>query len=83
MDLLVVVFDLGYRRKRYLNDLAICNFDLYAGSCEGLGGFHASNCASHAPAVGSNNLHIVLPIKWLQRRECLGDFHNSILPGAY
>ena len=77
-----MVFDLRDRRKRYLHDLAICDLHLYAGSGEGLGGFHAPNCASDAPAVGRDNLHIVLAIKWLQSRECFGDFHDSILPEA-
>lgn len=76
-----MVFDLRYRRKRYLHDLAICDLDLYAGSGEGLGGFHAANCATHTPAVDRNNLHIVLAIKGLESRECFSDFHNSILRG--
>ena len=71
-----MIFDLCNRRKRDLHDLAICNLDLYAGSSEGLGGFHAPNCATHAPAVSRNNLYIVLPIQGLQSRECLSDFHN-------
>ncbi len=83
MNLLVVVFDLRNRRERYLHDLAICNLHLYAGSGEGLGSFHAANCATHAPAVGRYNLYIVLAIKRLQSCECLGNFHNSIPPGRY
>ena len=79
-DLLIVVFDLRNRREWYLHDLAVCNLHLYAGSGEGLGGFHAANCATHAPAVGRYNLYIVLAIKGLQSCECLGDFHNSIPP---
>jgi len=81
MDLLIVVFDLRDRRERNLHDLAICNLDLYAGSGEGLGGFHAANCSTHAPPVGRYDLYIVLAIKGLQSCECLGDFHNSVPPG--
>ena len=76
MDLLIVIFDLRYCGKRNLHDLAICNLDFYAGSGEGLGGFHASHCATHAPAVRRNNLHIVLPVQRLQSGECFGDFHK-------
>lgn len=78
-----MVFDLRYSGKRDLHDLAICDLDFYAGSGEGLGGFHAANCATHAPAVGRNNLHIILTIKGLESRECLSDFHNSILRGRF
>ena len=78
----VVVFDFRDRRKRNLHDLAICNLDFYAGSSEGLGGFHAPNYATHSPTVNGNNFHVVLAIEWLQSRECLRDFHNSIPPGA-
>jgi hypothetical protein len=75
-----VIFYFRDRRKRNLHDLAIGNLDLYAGSGESLGGFHTPHCATHAPAIGGNNLYIVLPVQRLQSRECLGDFHNAILP---
>jgi hypothetical protein len=77
-----MILDLRDRWKGYLHDLAVRDLDLYAGSGERLGGFHAPNCASHAPAVDRDNLHIVLAIKWLQSRECLGDLHDSFLPEA-
>ena len=80
--LLVVIFDLRYRREWYFYDLAIGTFDLYARSSEGLGGFHASNRTTHASAVNRDNLHVVLAIEWLQSRKCLGDFHDFILPEA-
>ena len=77
-----MILDLRYRRKRYLHNLTVCNLNLDAGSGEGLGGLHASNCATHAPAVGRNDLDVVLAVKRLQCRECLSDFHSFILPEA-
>ena len=78
-----MILDLGYRRKGYLHNLASRDLDLDAGRGESLGGLHASNCSAHAPAIGRNDLNIVLAVKWLQSRECLGNFHNSILPDAW
>ena len=82
MALLIVILDLRDRGEGYFDDLPIRTFDLYARSGESLGGFHTSNCAADAPAVNRDNLHVVLAIKWLQSRKCLGNFHDSILPEA-
>lgn len=77
-----MILDFHDRREGNFHDLAICDLDLYAGSGEGLGGFHAPDNATHAPAVGGDNLHIVLAIKRLESRECLGNFHRFIPPGG-
>ena len=76
-----MVFNLRDGGKRDLYDLPVRNLHLYAGSREGLGSFHASNCAAHAPAISRNNLHVVFAVKWLQGCQRFGYFHGSkILP---
>jgi len=65
---LVVVFNLGDRRKWDLYDLAIGTFNFDARSGKGLGGFHAPNRAAHAPPVERYNLDIVLAVKRLECR---------------
>jgi len=72
-----VIFNLGDRRKGNLDDLSVCDLNLDARSGEGLGGLHAANFASHAPAVRGNNLHVVFAVKRLQRGECFGYLHNE------
>ncbi len=63
--LLVMVLDFGDRRKWYFDDLSIRAFHLYAGSGEGLSGFHAANNAPHPLALRRYNFNIVLAVKWL------------------
>ena len=75
-----MIFDLGDRRERNFYDLAIRDLDLDAWRGERLGCLHAPHCATHTPAIGRNDLYIVLAIEWLQRCECLGYFHSGILP---
>jgi hypothetical protein len=71
-----MIFDLCNGREGDLYDLAIGGLDLHTGSGESLGGLHAANCPAHSPAVGRYNLDVVLAVKRLQRRECLGYFHR-------
>ena len=75
-----MILDLCDRRKRNLHDLAIGDLNLNTGRCEGLGGLHAANCATHAPAVRRDDLHVVLAVEWLQSRERLCYFHFLRLP---
>lgn len=65
---LVVVFYFGDFGKWDLDDLAIGTFNFDARSCQGLGGFHAPNCAPHSLAVECYDLNIILAVKRLQCR---------------
>lgn len=71
-----MVFDLGDRRKRYLDDLAVSAFHLHAGSSECLGGFHASDNAAHAQTVNRYDLDIVFAVQRLKCRKCFSNFHD-------
>ena len=71
-----MIFDLGDGGKRDLYNLPARNLDLHARRCEGLGCLHASNRTSHPPAIGRNDLDVVLAVEWLQGCECLGYFHS-------
>ena len=62
----VVIFDLGDVREAYLYDFAVGAFNLDTWGREGLSSFHATNYATHAFAVGRNNLDIVFSVKRLQ-----------------
>jgi hypothetical protein len=73
-----MVFNLGDRRKWNFDYLTIRAFDLYAGSCEGLSGFHAANDAPHSMAVKRYNLNVIFAVQRLQGRECLCDFHVMV-----
>ena len=75
-----MILDFCNRREGYLHDLTIRAFDLYAGSGEGLGGFHAANNTAHASAVDSDNLDIILTVERLQSGERLCYLHRQILP---
>jgi len=75
-----VILDLSDRREGDLHDVAICDLNLDAGCGESLGGFHAANCATHAPAVRCDDLHVVLAVEWLQGCERLRYFHCLLLP---
>jgi hypothetical protein len=70
-----MVLNLCDRRKRYLDDLAIGAFDLYAWSGEGLSGLHAPDNAPHALAVNRYNLNIIFAVQRLKGRKCFCDFH--------
>ncbi len=71
----VVVFNLGDRRKGYLDDLAVRAFYLHAWGGEGLSGFHAPDNAPHALAVKRHDLDIVFAVQRLKGRKCFCDFH--------
>jgi hypothetical protein len=71
----IVILDLSYRGKRYLDYLAVRAFHLDAWGCECLGGLHAANDATHAFASNCNNLNIIFTVKRLQRREGFSYFH--------
>ena len=73
-----MIFDLRNRGKWNLHDLPVRDLNLDAGSGEGLSGLHTANRASHPPAVGCNDLDVVLAVKWLQGRERFGYLHNEI-----
>lgn len=77
-----MILDFGDGGKGDLHDLAVGAFDLDAGSGERLGGLHAFHCSAHSPAIDCNNLDVVLAVKRLQRRECLGYFHRDFLPAS-
>lgn len=62
----VVIFDLGDVREAYLYDFAVGAFDFDTWRSEGLSGFHAANHATHAFAIGCNNLDVVFSVKRLQ-----------------
>ena len=49
----------------FLTYLTIRAFHLYAGSGEGLSGFHAANDAPHTLSIHSYNLNIVLTVERL------------------
>ena len=78
-----MIFDLSYCREGNLNDLSVGALNLYAGSREGLGGFHAANCAADAPAVSGDYFHVVLAIQWLQGCERFCYLHVSFLRLKY
>lgn len=71
-----MILDFGNRRKGDFYDLTVGALNLYAGSREGLGGLHATDCPSHPPAIRGDNLHVVFAIKWLQSCERFSYFHN-------
>ncbi len=75
-----MIFDLCDRREWNLDDLSVGDLNLYARCGEGLGGLHAPNCSTNAPAVGRNDLYIVFAVKWLQSRERFSYFHGNFLP---
>lgn len=75
-----MIFDLGDRRERNLDDLSIRDLNLYTGRREGLGGLHTANCSAHAPAVGGNNLNVIFAVKWLQGCERFGYLQGKFLP---
>jgi hypothetical protein len=78
-----MILYLGDCREGNLYDLSVGALNLYAGSCEGLGGFHAANCAAYAPAVSGDNFHVVLAIQWLQGCERFCYLHVNFLPIKY
>ena len=71
----VVVFDLGDRRKGYLDYLAVRAFYLHARGGECLSGLHAPDNAPHALTVNRHDLDIVLAVQRLKGRKCFCDFH--------
>ena len=71
----VVVFNLGDRRKGYLDDLAVRALYLHAGGGECLGGLHAPDNAPHALTVNRHDLDIVFAVQRLKGRKCFCDFH--------
>lgn len=71
----VVVFNLGDRRKGYLDDLAVRALYLHAGGGECLSGLHAPDNAPHALAVNRHDLDIVFAVQRLKGRKCFCDFH--------
>ena len=77
-----MIFDLGDCREGNLYDLSIGALNLYAGSREGLGGFHAANCTAYAPAVSGDYFHVVLAIQWLQGCERFCYLQVDFLPGS-
>jgi hypothetical protein len=72
----IVVFDFGDGGKGYLNDLSVGAFDLYAGSSEGLGGFHAAYNAPDATAIDGDYLYIVLTVEGFQCSERFCNFQS-------
>jgi hypothetical protein len=74
-----VIFDLCDRWERDLYYLAIRDLDFYAGRREGLGRLHAPHGATYPPAISRNDLDVIFTVKWLQSRECLGNFHRHVL----
>ena len=81
---LVMIFDLGDRRKRYLDDLTTRTFHLDTRSGQSLCGFHALNDAANAPTIQGHDLNVVFPIKRLECRKCFSDFHGYSCPfGAH
>lgn len=74
-----MIFDLGDGREGDLHDLTVRTFDLHTGSGKRLGGLHAANGSTHSSAIGCDDLDVVLAVKRLQRRECLGYFHRCVL----
>ena len=77
---LVMIFNLGDRRKRYFDDLAARTLHLDTRSGQSLCGFHAPNNAANATAVECDDLNVVFPIKRLECRKCFCDFHSYSLP---
>jgi len=77
---LVMIFDLGDRRKRYFDDLAARTLHLDTRSGQSLCGFHAPNNAANATAVEGNDLNVVFPVKRLECRKCFSDFHSYSRP---
>jgi hypothetical protein len=77
-----VILDLGDRRKRYFDDLAVGAFYLHTWSGECLGGLHASDNAPHALAVNRYDLNIVFPVERLKGRKCFSDFHVYLFSEA-
>jgi hypothetical protein len=63
---LVVVFYFGDCGKWDFNDLAIGTFNFDTRSGQGLGGFHAPNCAAHTPAVARYNFDIIFAVEQLE-----------------
>lgn len=72
------MFDLSNCREGYLYDLAVRDLDLDAGCGERLGGLHTANCSTHTPAVGGNDLDVVLAVERLQSCERFSYFQNLI-----
>jgi hypothetical protein len=70
-----MILNLGNRRKRDFDDLAVGAFHLYAGSGECLGRFHAANDTPDSLAVNRDNLNIAFAVQRLQGCECFGHFH--------
>ncbi len=73
----IVVFDFGDGRKRYLDDLAACALNLYAGRRQGLRGFHAADDAAHALTIDGYDLNVVFAVQWLQGCQRFCNFHVS------
>lgn len=74
-----MIFNFRNIRKGNFHDLPVRNLHLYARRGEGLGSLHAFNCPAHPPAISRDDLHVVFAIKWLESRECFGNFHNKNL----
>jgi len=71
-----MILNLRNCREWYFDYLSIRTLNLYAGSGECLGGFHALNCAAHTPSVDRDDLNVIFAVKWLQSCQCLGYFHG-------
>ena len=61
----IKVFDFSDGRKRYLDDLTVCAFDLNAWRGQSLGRFHTADDSAYALAVHRYDLNVILAIKWL------------------
>ena len=72
----IVVFDFCDRGKGYFDDLSVGAFDLYAGSSEGLGGFHAAHNSPDATAIDGDYLYIVLTVEGFQCSERFCNFQS-------
>jgi hypothetical protein len=78
-----MILYLGDCREGNLYDLSVGALNLNAGSREGLGGFHAANCAADAPAVSGDDFHVVLAIQGLQGCERFCYLHVNFLRLKY
>ena len=76
----IVVSYLSDLWKGYFDNVAVRTFHFDTWSRERLGSFHAAHRTAHTPAVRGDNLHVILTIEGLESGECLGNFHNKILP---
>lgn len=72
----VQVDHFGNTRKRNLDNLTICAFNLHAWRCQRLRSFHAADDAAHALSIGRNDLDIIFAVQGLKGRKGLGYFHD-------